>query len=196
MEEVNLDYYCVKEAVLPFIKFPGVDSILGPEMKSTGEVMGIDSDFGVAFAKAQMSINAYLPRSGKIFLSVNDSDKEHIVPIAAKLKKAGFNLVATSGTRAYLDKHGIKAEPVAKIYEGRPNVLDLLTDGSAGLMINTPLGRESHEDDYEIRRSAIIHNVPYTTTIAGATAATEGILSLVSKKVGVKSLQEYHRNYE
>ncbi|MBT4484844.1 MAG: ATP-grasp domain-containing protein, partial [Candidatus Latescibacteria bacterium] len=191
-EEITVDYYCVKEAVLPFVKFPGVDSILGPEMKSTGEVMGIDRDFGVAFAKAQMSVNSNLPLSGRVFISVNNSDKESIVPIAGKLKEAGFDIVATSGTRAYLIKRGIQAEPVAKIYEGRPNVLDLLTDGSVGLMINTPIGRESHENDYEIRRSALLHNVPYTTTIAGATAATEGILSLVSKTIGIKSIQEYH----
>jgi len=193
-EEVKLGYYAVKEAVLPFIKFPGVDSILGPEMKSTGEVMGIDRDLGVAFAKAQMSANARLPVSGRIFISVNDKDKPRILPVAKKLKDAGFTLVATSGTRSFLEANGLAAEPVAKIYEeGHPNVLDLLTDGSVGLMINTPLGSESHEDDYEIRRSAIIHNIPYTTTIAGAIAATEGILSLISKEVGVKSLQEYHR---
>lgn len=193
-EEVVLDYYCVKEAVFPFIKFPGVDSILGPEMKSTGEVMGIGKDFGVAFAKAQMSANSPLPGTGRIFISVNDSDKNHILPLAIKLKQAGFLLVATTGTKAFLDMHGIETEFVAKIYEGRPNVLDMLTDRSIGLMINTPIGKESFVDDYEIRRSAIIHNVPYTTTIAGAIAATEGICSLVSKTMGVKSIQEYH-NY-
>jgi len=191
-EEVTIDYYCVKEAVLPFIKFPGVDSLLGPEMKSTGEVMGIDRDFGVAFAKAQMSVNAPLPTQGTIFISVNDADKTKIVPIAAKLKKAGFRLVATAGTRKHLADNGIDADRIDKIFEGRPNVLDLLMDRSVGMMINTPIGKESLIDDYEIRRSAIIHNVPYTTTIAGATAATEGILSIVSRNVGVMSLQEYH----
>ncbi|MCE5251531.1 carbamoyl-phosphate synthase large subunit [bacterium] len=192
--EVSLNYYCVKEAVLPFIKFPGVDSILGPEMKSTGEVMGIDYDFGVAFAKSQISVNSFFPTSGRIFISVNDHDKNDIVPIAAKLRQAGFTIVATSGTKDFLQSHGIETELILKIYEGRPNVLDLLTDGSVGLMINTPIGRESHADDYEIRRAAIIHNVSYTTTIAGAVAAAEGILSLVSKPVGVRCLQEYHRN--
>ncbi|MDP2982387.1 MAG: carbamoyl-phosphate synthase large subunit [Candidatus Latescibacter sp.] len=192
-EEVNLDYYCVKEAVLPFIKFPGVDSILGPEMKSTGEVMGIDPDFGVAFAKSQMSVNAGLPTSGRIFISVAGRDKDAIVPIAARLRDAGFTLVATSGTRESLEAHGIPAGLIMKIYDGRPNVLDLLTDGSIGLMINTPIGTQSHQDDYEIRRAAIIHNVPYTTTIAGATAAVEGILALLSKPLQVKCLQEYHK---
>lgn len=192
-EEVKLDYYCIKEAVLPFIKFPGVDSILGPEMKSTGEVMGIDRDFGIAFAKSQMSVNSVFPTSGRIFISVNENDKDNIVPIADKLKKAGLSIVATSGTRAHLESHGIEAELIHKIHEGRPNVLDLLTDGTVGLMINTPVGRESHVDDYEIRREAILHNVPYTTTIAGAAAAAEGIMSLVSKSVEVKCLQEYHR---
>ena len=192
-KEVKIDYYCVKEAVFPFIKFPGVDAILGPEMKSTGEVMGIDRDFGIAFAKAQMSVNAPLPGKGRIFISVSDRDKDNIIPIATKLNDAGFTLVATSGTRAHLETFGIHAESVAKIYEGRPNVLDLLTDGSIGLMINTPIGKASFKDDYEIRRSAIIHNVPYTTTIAGATAATEGILSLVSENIWIKSLQKYHK---
>ncbi len=191
-EEVSPKYFCIKEAVLPFIKFPGVDSILGPEMKSTGEVMGIDEDFGVAFAKAQMSVNAGLPVNGRIFISVDDKDKKAIIPIAAKLKKAGFELVATSGTRAYLEAQGINTEPVMKIHEGRPNVLDLLSDRSIGLMINTPIGKESHIDDYEIRRAAIIHNIPYTTTIPGAIAASEGIFSLLTKKITVKSLQEYH----
>jgi carbamoyl-phosphate synthase large subunit len=190
--EVKLDYYCVKEAVLPFIKFPGVDSILGPEMKSTGEVMGIDPDFGVAFAKSQLSVNAGLPTSGRIFVSVNSSDREAVLPIVRKLRGAGFTIVATSGTRSHLMANGCDAEPVLKIHEGHPNVLDLLTDGSVGLMINTPIGRESHKDDYELRRAAIIHNVPYTTTIAGATAAVEGILALISKPLRVKCLQEYH----
>ncbi|HDY87109.1 MAG TPA: carbamoyl-phosphate synthase large subunit, partial [bacterium] len=194
--EVSLDYYCIKEAVLPFIKFPGVDSILGPEMKSTGEVMGIDKDFGVAFAKSQMSVNTNLPTRGRIFISVNDKDKEAIVHIASRLKKAGFKLVATHGTKAHLEANGINTEPVMKISEGRPHVLDLLTDGSICLMINTPVGKESHIDDYEIRRAAIIHNVPYTTTIAGAIAASEGIISLLSKKIMVKSLQEHHSSLQ
>jgi len=191
-QEVALDYYCIKEAVLPFIKFPGVDSLLGPEMKSTGEVMGIDDNFGIAFAKAQMSVNSRLPRSGSIFISVNDRDKEAIVPIASKLRHAGFNIVATSGTRAYLASRGIDADTVMKVSEGRPHVIDMLTDGSICLMINTPVGKSSHLDDYEIRRAAIIHNVPYTTTIAGAEAATEGMLAYLSKEFTVKSLQEYH----
>ena len=191
-KEVKIDYYCIKEAVMPFIKFPGTDAILGPEMKSTGEVMGIDTDFGMAFAKSQMSVNIGLPKSGRIFISVDDKDKRAIVPIAAKLKKAGFEIVATSGTLKTLVENGIEATPVKKIYEGRPNVIDLLMDGSIGMMINTPIGKDSHIDDYEIRRSAIIHNVPYTTTIAGAIAASEGIFSLMTKKITVKSLQEYH----
>ena len=191
-EEVTLDYYCVKEAVMPFIKFPGSDSILGPEMKSTGEVMGIDRDYGVAFAKSQMSINSGLPISGRIFISVNREDKDAILPIADKLLEAGLTIVATSGTHDFLEANGIPTELVLKIHEGRPNVIDLLTDGSVGLMINTPIGRDSHKDDYELRRAAIIHNVPYTTTIAGAMAAVEGILALQKKPLMVKCLQEYH----
>ena len=191
-QEVKIDYYCVKEAVLPFNKFPGVDIILGPEMKSTGEVMGIDRDFGVAFAKSQMSVNLVLPESGRIFISVNTHDKDAILPIAAKLQKAGFDLIATSGTKKHLEENGIKTDLVFKIHEGRPNVVDLLKDGSVSMMINTPIGPESHKDDYEIRRNAIIYNVPYTTTIAGATAAVEGIVSISQRKIDVKCIQEYH----
>jgi carbamoyl-phosphate synthase large subunit len=189
----EIDYYCVKEAVMPFIKFPGVDSVLGPEMKSTGEVMGIDADFGVAFAKAQMAAGAPLPRTGTIFISVDDSDKEKIVPLARELTEGGFDLVATEGTRAHLKSQGIKAALVQKIHDGRPHVLDLLQDGKVKLMINTPIGRESHIDDYVLRREAIIHNVPYTTTIAAATAAIRGIRSLLSRDLTVRSIQEYHR---
>ncbi|MFC1541774.1 carbamoyl-phosphate synthase large subunit [Candidatus Latescibacterota bacterium] len=191
-EVVELNYYCIKEAVLPFVKFPGVDSLLGPEMKSTGEVMGVDSDFGIAFAKSQMSVNAKLPKNGKIFISVDDREKECMVPIAVKLKDAGFEIVATSGTKEYFKRYGVDSTLVMKIHEGRPHVLDLLTNGSISLMINTPVGKESHIDDYEIRRAAIIHNVPYTTTIPGAIAACEGILSLMNKTITVKSIQEYH----
>ncbi|MFC1607887.1 carbamoyl-phosphate synthase large subunit [Candidatus Latescibacterota bacterium] len=191
-EEVKLDYYSVKEAVLPFNKFPGVDSVLGPEMKSTGEVMGIDRYYGLAFAKAQISVNSVFPASGRAFISINPTDRGEILPIAKNLKKAGFAIVATEGTKEFLNTNGIDASLVQKIHEGRPNVLDLLTDGTVNLMINTPVGRESQIDDVEIRRAAIIHNVPYTTTIAGAKAAVDGIMSLVSKPVEVKCLQEYH----
>ena len=155
--------------------------------------MGIDMDYGVAFAKSQISVNSIFPRSGRIFISVNRTSKDEIIPIAQKLKDAGFDIVATSGTRDLLVSHGIDTELVQKIHEGRPNVLDLLTDGSVGMMINTPVGHESRYDDYEIRRAAVLHNVPYTTTIAGAKAAVEGMISLRSHPLGVKCLQEYHR---
>ena len=155
-------------------------------------VMGIDRDFGVAFAKAQMSVSSQLPTGGRIFISVGNRDKEAIVPIARTLTEAGFELVATAGTRAHLEENGVEARQVMKISEGRPHVIDLLTDGSIGLMINTPADRDSHIDDYEIRRAAIIHRVPYTTTIPGAIAAVQGIMSLKTKTVTVKSLQDYH----
>ena len=154
--------------------------------------MGVDKDFGVAFAKSQLSAGVILPSTGSIFISVSDADKPKIVPVARKLRKAGFTIVATSGTMKFLADKGIEAELVYKIFEGRPNVLDLLTDRRVGMMINTPMGKESFQDDYEIRRSAIIHNVPYTTTIAGAIAATEGIIALAGRNLGVTSLQEYH----
>ncbi len=194
-EEIRIPYKAVKEAVLPFIKFPGADSILGPEMKSTGEVMGIDQDYGLSFAKAQMSVNSRLPEEGQVFISVNDRDKPSILSVARKLSEMGFIVVATDGTHTFLEANGIPSKRIKKLFEkGHPNVVDLLSEKRVGLMINTPLGMYSQIDDYEIRRSAILYAIPYTTTISGAVAAVHGIESLRKKrKLTVRTLQEYHK---
>jgi len=192
-EERKLSHVAVKEVVLPFIKFPGVDPILGPEMKSTGEVMGIDASFGGAYAKSQMAINGHLPLSGTVFLSVRDGDKRKIIPIARSLSKMGFRLMATHGTARALSMAGIPVERVFKVTEGqRPDIIDRMKNNEIALVINTPEGRSSRLDSYSIRRTAIILGIPYTTTIAGAQAAVEAIAYLRQRGVGVRPLQEYY----
>ncbi|MCM8757813.1 MAG: carbamoyl-phosphate synthase large subunit, partial [Candidatus Omnitrophica bacterium] len=168
--EIIPEHTSVKESVFPFNRFPGVDIILGPEMKSTGEVMGIDKDFSSAYIKSQLAAGQNLPKKGNVFISVRDSDKEKIVPVAQKLRKLGFNLFATSGTAKVLEENGIKAKVLPKIAEGRPNVLDLMKDGKIQLVINTPSGRIPRQDEVKIRSQVILYNIPYTTTIAGAQA--------------------------
>ena len=192
--EVVPAYVSVKEAVLPFIKFPGADSLLGPEMKSTGEVMGIGADFGTAFLKAQMGAGSLLPASGRIFISVADCDKEEVVPVARKLSGAGFELVATQGTRDFLAKHGIETEIVRKVHEGRPHIEDEIRSRHIDLIINTPLDETSQCDDFVVRRAAVMNNIPYTTTLAGARAAAAGIEALQRAEIGVQALQDCHRS--
>ena len=191
-EEIIPPYISVKEAVLPFIKFPGADSVLGPEMKSTGEVMGIGDDFGTAFLKAQMGANSMLPAAGRVFISVADCDKEQIVPVAKRLRDAGFQLVATQGTRDFLLKNGIEATVVRKVHEGRPHIEDAIRSREIALVINTPLDEPSQYDDFVVRRAAVMNNVPYTTTLAGARAAAEGIDALLRSGLEVRALQDYH----
>jgi carbamoyl-phosphate synthase large subunit len=191
-EEIIPPYVSVKEAVLPFIKFPGADSVLGPEMKSTGEVMGIGDDFGTSFLKAQMGANSMLPAEGRVFISVADRDKEQIVAVAERLCKAGFELVATQGTRDFLVKNGIKAEVVRKVHEGRPHIEDAIRSRDIALVINTPLDEPSQHDDFVVRRAAVMNNVPYTTTLSGARAAIEGIEALLRSGLEVCALQDYH----
>jgi carbamoyl-phosphate synthase large subunit len=191
-EEIVPPYISVKEAVLPFIKFPGADSVLGPEMKSTGEVMGIGDDFGTAFLKAQMGANSMLPAAGRVFISVADCDKEQIVPVAKRLRDAGFQLVATQGTRDFLLKNGIEATVVRKVHEGRPHIEDAIRSREIALVINTPLDEPSQYDDFVVRRAAVMNNVPYTTTLAGARAAAEGIDALLRSGLEVRALQDYH----
>jgi carbamoyl-phosphate synthase large subunit len=185
-------HVCVKEAVFPFIKFPDVDTLLGPEMKSTGEVMGIDKTFGTAFAKAQIGAGMILPRSGKVFLSVRDEDKEGVLAAAKRLKGCGFSLAATQGTAAYLTGRGIACETVRKVNEGRPHVADLIRNGEIALVINTPLGAQSKADSYYIRRASLVYNVPYFTTLAAARAVSLAIAALIADDLSVRSLQEYH----
>jgi len=192
-EEVIPAHTAVKESVFPFNRFPGVDVILGPEMKSTGEVMGIDQDFGRAFIKSQIAAGQNLPKKGNVFISVRDRDKRVIVFIAKKLADLGFHLFATLGTATSLEKNGISVKILPKITEGRPNVLDLMKDGKIQLVINTPSGRIPRQDEVKIRSQVILYNIPYTTTISGAQATVGGIEALVKKELDVKSLQEYHK---
>ncbi|HEU5361149.1 MAG TPA: carbamoyl-phosphate synthase large subunit, partial [Candidatus Deferrimicrobiaceae bacterium] len=191
-EDVVPEHISVKEAVFPFIKFPGVDTLLGPEMKSTGEVMGIDSKFGRAFAKSQIAAGMMLPKEGKVFISVRDADKAGILGPARMLSECGFRIAATGGTADFLRRNGIPAEPVLKINEGRPHVADLIKNGEISLVINTPLGAQSKADSYYIRRTALVYNIPYVTTLAAAKAVAHAISHLIEEDLSVRSLQEYH----
>jgi carbamoyl-phosphate synthase large subunit len=192
IDSTSLGHFSIKEAVMPFNRFPGVDTILGPEMKSTGEVMGIDSSFGIAFAKTQISTNQFFPTSGAVFISVNDKDKKAIVDTAKKLAGMHFKIISTKGTYEILEKNGIKCDLVLKIREGRPNVLDMIKNGDIDLIINTPEGRGARSDGYYLRTAAVLHNVSSITTIAGAAAAVQGIAEMRSNsRVKVKSIQEY-----
>jgi carbamoyl-phosphate synthase large subunit len=190
--EVIPEHIAVKEAVLPFEKFPGTDTILGPEMRSTGEVMGIDTDFGRAFAKAEISASQTLPAGGKVFISTNDRDKEAVVPIVRDLIDLGFKIIATSGTRQVLQAHGLEVELVLKVHEGRPNVADIIKNQQIGLIINTPSGEEAQADGRLIRRTALTYKVPIVTTIAGARATAAGIRALQSQPLAVRAIQDYH----
>ena len=192
VEEVTPAYISVKEAVFPFNKFREFDPILGPEMRSTGEVMGISDSFGSAFGKAQLAADNVLPSEGAIFITVNDSDKGSVTPIARRFQELGFKLFATGGTAKHLRGRGIPVETVLKIHEGRPNGVDMMLNGDVQLLINTPLGKESQRDDYTMRQAAIANRVAYTTTLSAANAACDAILSLRSRAPSVMSLQEWH----
>ncbi len=191
-EELPLPGVAVKEAVFPFTKLPNVDSVLGPEMRSTGEAMGFADSFGMAFAKAQIAADGSLPLEGSVFVTVNDSDKPTVLPIVRRFHELGFRILATEGTERYLRARGIPAERVAKVHEGRPNAIDLLVSGEIQLLINTPLGKFTQQDDYAIRRAALVHRVPYTTTMSAASAASDAIIALRSRRGSVRSLQEWH----
>ena len=191
LQEIRPAHISVKEAVFPFNKFPGVDTLLGPEMKSTGEVMGIDTSFGIAFAKAQLGGGMRLPREGNVFISVRDEDKESVAPVAEKLHRAGFAIIATRGTAAYFAARGVPAEVVNKVQDGSPHIGDRIKDGEVAMVINTPTDAHSQADSYYIRRCALDYQVPYFTTIAGAEAAAEGIEYLKRREFDVKALQDY-----
>jgi carbamoyl-phosphate synthase large subunit len=184
--------YFVKTPVFPFVRFPGVDTLLGPEMKSTGEVMGGAETFGVAFAKAQMAAGQQLPQSGTVFISVNNDDKSDAVLVARDLAALGFTLIATRGTATYLRAHGLDVDVIFKINEGRPHIGDEILNKRIALVINTPLGRESFFDDRAVRRVAMLQGVPAITTLTGAAAAVSAISALRTEGLSVKSLQEYH----
>jgi carbamoyl-phosphate synthase large subunit len=187
------NFYAVKSPVFPFNKFRGVDTILGPEMRSTGEVMGISSTFGLAFAKAQLAAGQRLPQRGTVFLSVNDHDKRHVAFVVQDLLAAGLKVVATRGTAAALANAGIEVESVYKVNEGRPNIVDLIKTTKVDLVINTPLGRESFYDEKSIRRAAVRYNIPCITTLSAASAAARGIRAMSGHKVEVAALQDLHR---
>ena len=191
-EDLEVSGYFVKTPVFPFVRFPGVDTILGPEMKSTGEVMGGAATFGTAFAKAQLAAGMELPKDGTAFISVNNHDKPAVVQIARDLRDLGFRLVATRGTANYLRAHGLNAEIVFKVNEGRPHVGDEILNNRIQMVINTPLGRESFFDDRTVRRIAMMHGVPSITTLTGAAATVNAIKALRTEGLTVRCLQEYH----
>ncbi|MDH4162678.1 MAG: carbamoyl-phosphate synthase large subunit [Nitrospirota bacterium] len=192
-KEVVINHVAVKEAVFPFAKFPGVDTLLGPEMKSTGEVMGIDMDFGMSFAKSQIAAGNPMPLTGKVFISVKDKDKPTAYEVAVGLVKAGFSIIATRGTADYLRSRGVAVETVNKVYEGRPHIVDSIKDRQVDLVINTVSGAESQRDSYSIRRTTLTQGVPYFTTMSAAKAAVRGIEALNAKPLQVKSIQEYQQ---
>ena len=179
----------IKEAVFPFTKFPGVDTLLGPEMKSTGEVMGFAKDFGHAYAKSQIAAGSKLPKGGTLFVSVKKSDKTKIVSICKKMISNGFEIIATSGTANFLKKNGIKVNKINKVREGRPHLVDTIKDGLVHIIFNTTAGQQSIKESFSLRRSAITYGIPYYTTIAGCKAAAEAISSLKRKQLAVASIQ-------
>jgi carbamoyl-phosphate synthase large subunit len=191
--EIVPKHYSVKEAVFPFIRFPGIDIILGPEMKSTGEVMGIDEDLGLAYAKSQMAAQPPLPSGGNVFLSVKDSDKASLTKLARELVDLGFNCFATSGTAAALMSAGIKVNRLFKLAEGRPHVLDMMKNDQVDLIINTPSGKTPRNDEIRIRSLAVAQRIPTLTTISAVEASIRAIRSHRTKGITVKSLQEYHQ---
>jgi len=184
--------FAVKEAVFPFSRFMGVDPILGPEMKSTGEVMGIGQTFGEAFGKSQAGANVLLPGSGKVFISVKDKDKPQAAQIGTRLRGMGFQIEATRGTADFLQRHGVDLESVNKVKEGRPHIVDHMKNNEIGLVINTVGDKTSQKDSYSIRRTALNHNIPYFTTMAGARAAIEGIEDFLKKGITIQAIQDYH----
>jgi carbamoyl-phosphate synthase large subunit len=193
-EEIVPHYVSVKEAVFPFTKFREFDPILGPEMRSTGEVMGISNSFGSAFGKAQLAADNALPLEGAVLITVNDADKPTVTPIARQFHEMGFEIYATPATARYLRGRGIQTKEVFKVHEGRPHGIDLIVNGDIQLLINTPLGKHAQRDDYTLRQAAIANRVSYITTLSAATAALNAILAMRSRKPSIRSLQEWHED--
>ncbi len=192
-EEVTPPYFSVKEPVFPFNKFPGVDITLGPEMRSTGEVMGIDEDLGLAFVKAYQAAGLKLPKSGKVFLSVKNSDKRAIVSEARTLVQLGYELLATDGTYRVLKSNGIAVARVNKVYEGRPHIVDMIKNREIALILNTPLGKQQRVDDSMIRAAAVTAGLPCITTRAGISAVVSALTAMHRADYTVKSIQEHHK---
>jgi carbamoyl-phosphate synthase large subunit len=177
--------------VFPFARFPGVDTLLGPEMRSTGEVMGVDSDFAVAFAKSQLGGGSKVPKGGTVFVSVRDKDKKRVVEPMRQLANAGFEIVATSGTQRFLAENGVPAKRINKVLEGRPHIVDAIKNNEIALVFNTTEGAQALSDSRALRRAALVHKVPYYTTLAGAAAAAQGIVALAGGPLEVRPLQDY-----
>jgi carbamoyl-phosphate synthase large subunit len=196
LADPNTNHVAVKEAVLPFARFPGVDTLLGPEMRSTGEVMGLDRGFARAFLKSQLAAGTPLPEGGTAFVSVKDADKALIVPAARTLDRLGFSIIATGGTCDFLNARGVTAERVNKVYEGRPNIVDRMKDGLVTLVFNTTEGAQAVRDSFDIRATALAMKTPYYTTAAGAVAAARAIENLKEGTLEVAPLQDYVRRAE
>jgi carbamoyl-phosphate synthase large subunit len=191
LKRPHLHHIAVKEAVFPFARFPGVDTVLGPEMRSTGEVMGIDKDYAIAFAKSQLGGGSKLPLTGTVFVSVKDSDKDKVLQPIRELAAMGFRIIATRGTKRHLDANGIECEKVNKVLEGRPHIVDAITNGEVDIVFNTTEGAKALADSFSIRRSALLYHIPYYTTVAGALAVTEAIKALWGGNLTVAPLQSY-----
>jgi len=191
LERPKLNHIGVKEAVFPFARFVGVDPVLGPEMRSTGEVMGLDRDFAMAFGKSQIAAGHALPTSGTVFVSIKDSDKDRIIAPVRNLAEMGFRIIATRGTKRHLEQNGIPCEQVNKVLEGRPHIVDLMKNGEIAIVFNTTEGARALADSKDIRRTALLNHVPYYTTLAGAIAVTRAIKALKSDTLKVAPLQSY-----
>jgi carbamoyl-phosphate synthase large subunit len=191
LEETILSHIAVKESVFPFNKFDNVDILLGPEMKSTGEVMGVDENFGMAFAKAQLATGIKLLNKGSVFISVKDTDKGKILAIAKAFLTLGYNIIATKGTALFLNNNNLKATPVNKVKEGSPHIVDKIKNREIQFVVNTTFGSQSIKDSYSLRRASLNTNIPYYTTIAGSYALLKALKALKKNKMTVTSLQDY-----
>jgi carbamoyl-phosphate synthase large subunit len=191
LKHVELGHVGVKEAVFPFARFPGVDTVLGPEMRSTGEVIGLDRSFEVAFAKSQLGGGTKVPTSGTVFVSVRDADKPRVLSTMKMLSDLGFKILATGGTQRFLEGEGVQAEKINKVSEGRPHVVDAIKNGGIQLVFNTTEGAQALADSRSLRRSALLHKVPYYTTLAGSIAAARGVKAYKSGDLEVRALQDY-----
>jgi carbamoyl-phosphate synthase large subunit len=192
LEQRTLGHVAVKEAIFPFARFPGVDLLLGPEMKSTGEVMGLDRRFGAAYAKSQLAVGNDLPEAGVVFISVRDRDKPAMIELGQLLLERGYQLIATDGTAAYLRRGGLEVEVINKVHQGRPHVVDRIKDGGIAMVLNTTEGRRAIRDSYTLRRAALTYKLPYYTTVAGARAVVQAMTDPAARDLAVAPLQSYY----
>jgi len=192
LEPRKLGHVAVKEAIFPFARFPGVDLLLGPEMKSTGEVMGLDREFGAAYAKSQLAVGNHLPETGAVFISVRDGDKPAMVELGRQLIDRGYQLIASDGTADHLRRAGLTVEVINKVHQGRPHVVDRIKDGGIAVVLNTTEGQQAVRDSYTLRRTALMHKIPYYTTVAGARAAVQAMTAASARELAVAPLQSYY----